>query len=464
MDSSRPWLLIPMETKVRELHSKLLLGAFAAESGYDVIIGEQLELKRQLKFLPRGIVLEKGVTQHQVSDMVRSRDLGNRVVAWCEEGLVYRNHDAYLRTRVSLEAMGLLDRFFAWGSVQAQAVLEKATDAAEKLVLAGNPRFDLLRPELRGLFKKEAEELKETYGPYILVATNFGRVNHFRGPEFVSRLLEERGAHASKEISEFTNEWTNFLGKVYSAFLRMVPELARAFPELTIIIRPHPSENRESWEQKLLGFANVKIIHEGPIIPWLLGSDMLVHNSCTTGVEGYLLDVPVIAYRPVTSEDFDSVLPNTVSHQAFTIDELISLIGAVRTEGGLIPGFTAEEASRRRAIARRYIEGIDGPFASDRIVAALRQVPVSARWIKSSPIKRVAMAGTNLVSSVRNVAASAAGRVVVGTAYLRHKFSGLELAEVDQLLVELSEISERFRGIRVEAIPGLNDGFRITSA
>ena len=39
MDSSRPWLLIPIETKVRELHGKLLLAAFAAKSGYNVIFG-----------------------------------------------------------------------------------------------------------------------------------------------------------------------------------------------------------------------------------------------------------------------------------------------------------------------------------------------------------------------------------------------------------------------------------------
>ena len=44
MDSSRPWLLIPIETKDRDLHGKLLLAAFAAKSGYNVIFGDELEL------------------------------------------------------------------------------------------------------------------------------------------------------------------------------------------------------------------------------------------------------------------------------------------------------------------------------------------------------------------------------------------------------------------------------------
>ena len=105
MDSSRPWLLIPIEVKVREFHGKLLLGAVAAESGFNVLIGEQIELRSKLRFLPRGIILEKGVTPHQLADLHHDRKVGNRVAAWCEEGLVYRNREAYLRTRIGLEAM-----------------------------------------------------------------------------------------------------------------------------------------------------------------------------------------------------------------------------------------------------------------------------------------------------------------------------------------------------------------------
>jgi surface carbohydrate biosynthesis protein len=460
MDSPRPWLLIPMETKVREFHGKLLLAAVAADSGYDVVIGEQIELKSRLRFLPRGIILEKGATPHQLNDIRHSRAVNNRVVAWCEEGLVYRNREAYLRDRISLEAMELIDCFFAWGSVQAEDILGKATDAGKKLVLTGNPRFDLLRPELRGLFRKRSNQLKETYGSYILIPTNFGRVNHFRGSDFVSKLLQERGAYLSQRIADFTRGWTEFLGKVYRAFLHMVPELARAFPNVTIIVRPHPSENSDSWKKTLSDFDNIRVIHEGTVIPWIMAASVVVHNSCTTGVESYLLDVPVVAYRPVTSEIYDSKLPNSLSHQAATMDELIALIGAIRDRGS-VPGFTLEEKERRRAVARRFITSVDGPWASDRIVNSLGLVPATPQQNRISAMSKVSMGATDMISALRTTAARARGNVVVGTGYRRHKFSGLELHEVQQTLDELKEVSGRFQGIKAEPVTGLKRGFRI---
>src|SRR6185437_6710777 len=30
---------------------------------------------------------------------------------------------------------------------------------------------------------------------------------------------------------------------------------------------------------------NVKVIHEGPHVPWTLGCELLLHTSCTTGLE-----------------------------------------------------------------------------------------------------------------------------------------------------------------------------------
>ncbi len=460
MGSPRPWLQIPIEVKVREFHGKMLLAAVAAEAGYKVIIGEQIELRSKLRFLPRGIILEKGATNHQLVEILQSRKAGNRAVAWCEEGLVYRNRDAYLRGRVNLEAMDLIDRFFAWGGVQAQDILSKASGAAEKIVLTGNPRFDLLRPELRGLFQKQANKLREEHGPYILVATNFSRVNHFRGPEYMSTLLQARGALDTPEISEFTSGWTKFLDTVYRAFLDMVPQLARAFPDLTIIVRPHPSENRDSWKQALESLPNVRVIHEGAIIPWSLAATAVVHNSCTTGVESYLLDVPVIAYRPVTSETYDSKLPNALSHPASTTEKLVEAIAAIR-KGGVMPGFTGEEGQRRQAIARQYIVGIDGPWASDRVVEALDEVPTTPYENRISAIKRIAMEATDAILALRTSVAQMRGRLVVGSAYRRHKFPGLQLSEVQRTLDEFREISGRFQDVKAERIPGLKNGAQL---
>jgi surface carbohydrate biosynthesis protein len=460
--NTRPWLLIPIEVKVREFHGKLLLGAVAAESGFNVLIGEQIELRSKLRFLPHGIILEKGVTPHQLADLLQSRKVGNRVVAWCEEGLVYRNREAYLRARVSLEAMALVDRFFAWGKVQTEDVLTKADGAREKLVLTGNPRFDLLRPELRGLFRKQADELRRTHGPYILVSTNFSRVNHFRGRDYQRKILQARGAQDSPKIAEFNRGWTEFLHHVYVAFLDMLPELAVAFPHVAIIVRPHPAESLETWRRASARSPNIRVIHEGTIIPWSLAAEAVVHNSCTTGVESYLLDVPVVSYQPVTSEIYDSKLPNAISHPTFTAEELIATVEAI-IGGGAAAGFTPEEAQRRQAIAHQYITGIDGPWASDRIVEAIKEIPVTPFKNRISTINRISMAVTDGILKLRTSISQARGRLIVNPAHRRLKFPGLELTEVRQTLTDLREISGRFQDIQAKTLSGLKNGFCLFS-
>ncbi len=52
-----------------------------------------------------------------------------------------------------------------------------------KLVISGNPRFDLYRADYRGIFSDKAEKIRKVYGPFILVTTNFAFFNNYIGPE-----------------------------------------------------------------------------------------------------------------------------------------------------------------------------------------------------------------------------------------------------------------------------------------
>ena len=173
----RPWLLLPVEVKVREFHAKVLQAAVAAERGFDVVLGEQNALQRGLPHLPRGLAVDKSVDRSKVPIFRRARALGDRVAAWCEEGLVYRDRDTYLHERVHRESLEQVDRFFAWGDVQQADILRKVPGAAAKIRVTGHPRFDLLRRDLRAVWDGEVADIRRRYGKYILVATNFSRFN-----------------------------------------------------------------------------------------------------------------------------------------------------------------------------------------------------------------------------------------------------------------------------------------------
>src|SRR5699024_5517070 len=108
--------------------------------------------------------------------------------------------------------------------------------------------------------------------------------------------------------------------KLYQSFLEMIESTAIKFPHLNIVIRPHPGENRQSYLQAFRQYKNIHVIHEGSIIKWLLAAKVIIHNGCTSGIEAFLLDRPVIAYTPYHTKD--TSLPNQVGIQSKTISSL----------------------------------------------------------------------------------------------------------------------------------------------
>ena len=121
MSGHRPWLLLPIETKVREFHAKLLLAAVAAEQGFQVLLGEQNAMLAQRRHLPRGIYLDKSVARTKTANFRRLKAAGNRVAAWCEEGLVYRDRDTYLRIH---------------GTPQPQSIGGRASSGCVRMIMA----------------------------------------------------------------------------------------------------------------------------------------------------------------------------------------------------------------------------------------------------------------------------------------------------------------------------------------
>lgn len=85
----------------------------------------------------------------------------------------------------------------------------------------------------------------------------------------------------------------------------MLPTLSKQFSDYTIIVRPHPSELIDTWIDAANGLDNVKVIREGAVGPWIQGSEFIIHNGCTTAIESYLLEKPVIK-----SEELDLHIAN----------------------------------------------------------------------------------------------------------------------------------------------------------
>jgi surface carbohydrate biosynthesis protein len=448
-------LILPIETKVRELYGKALLALYAAEAGIDVILGDQRVIAQSLHRLPVGIYLDKSISRTKTHHFTRLRNLGFHLAAWCEEGLVYRNKAAYQHERVFAPSLMQLDAFFAWGNAQRDDVLEVVPQANSRMHSFGNPRFDLLRPALREVFRKDAQQLQARFGRYILVNTNFSRFNRFPGREEMVEVLQQRGIALSSEEEAYYKSWVEHLGDVFHAFVRAIPRIAQAFPDHRIVVRPHPSENHERWRQELEGVANVAVIGEGNAIPWMMGADAVIHNACTTGVESFLLDRPTIAYVPIVHETFNRLnyLPNAISRSAQTEAELITQVTKAisATEGD-------PDRQEKRIIVQRYVGDLSGPLATESIVRVLQRMGESKR---SEPYSWH-QARLRLLSAARLTAARTRRALWPNrslSAYMKQKFPDLGIEELQDVLEKIGRARGKRLSIEVVEHPQLANCF-----
>jgi surface carbohydrate biosynthesis protein len=446
--SKRPYLIIPIETKVRELDAKTFLACSAAEAGFRAILGEQASLLRRLALIPSGFYLDKSVARRKVASFRRLRAMGFRVLACCEEGLVYRDREAYLNERVAPEAFRQVERMFSWGAVQFSDISSAMPGAESRLCNTGNPRFDLLRPELRSLYQPAADALRKQLGAYLLINTNFGRYNHYYGQAKLKRILLDRGLLSREEEKSFYDGWVSFIGEVFDSFAGMLPRLAKAYPDHTIVLRPHPSENREVWRRIAANLPNVRVLSEGQVIPWILGAELSIHNSCTTGLEAALLGKPVFTYRPVKSEIYDSFLPNRVSVEADSPTALIDAV-AVALNGSYRAPLETDPSVR--ADVERYVCSLTGPLATDRILTQI------ARLSAPQPTRGASLAyrlGDHAKQLVKGVARRTLAPLRSSGGYARQKFPGLSLDEVQDLANHFRSITGKFSSVTIRAWHG----------
>ncbi len=318
-------LILPVDIKSRELDARLLHAACALESGWRVITGSKTLINRAIWRLPRGVYLFSTLAPGRLLMARCLKAMGWPSQGWDEEGLIYGHPELYRRQRLSARTMALVDQIFAWGEASARDMRIVAAEAGKTVEVAGNPRLDLLRPELRPLLEPEAEHLRRQHGDFILVATNLSWANpHVIPPE-------QADLHGPTPPPGREGPWSylQYQKRMLAAFREALPAIAKAFPDMKVVIRPHPVENVETWKEALAGCPNVEIIREGAILPWTHAARVFVHSNSTTGLEARLLGHHPVAFVPFDSPRHESPLPNGVSLQANSVRKLVRTIADV---------------------------------------------------------------------------------------------------------------------------------------
>jgi surface carbohydrate biosynthesis protein len=462
MIKPRRRLTLPVEVFNREFDAKVLLSCFAAERGFSVIIGEKHEIKLNLASLPRSIFIPTNLHNRYHVTTTLLNNLGHTLVGSDEEAIVYCSPEVYVKEKLGTEVFPQPKLFFAWGPENSRIWKMQHNYNQMPIHITGNPRIDLLRPELRPYWSHQVESIRKRFGRIILINTNFGKLNNFRPNKGDERKALDTAALSPSKVDEFELGMAKHRLALFQFSQEMVGKISEAFPNLTVLIRPHPSENHESWIQAAKGCSNVQVLIEGHVTPWLLAADSIIHNSCTTGLESYLLGRPVFSYQPITSDRFDKKLPNTLSHQATSCEELIKLI-----ETSLASSPMAEKSGARekKQLIEDFIAALQGPFACERIVSTLENFDDTCLRLPQNR-KAVIVAKTHALSRKLRRKFNAQYRLgdqnrAQRYEYLKHIFPEIDLSQIEGRINTFQNVLGRFTNIGVKA---LNDSiFEISS-
>lgn len=314
-------LILPAETLSREFDARVLQALIAVGRGWNVVVGSKAHINRNIWRFPRGVYLCQTLTPKRLTMLKYLKALGFASVGWCEEGFVYPGKDLYIKRRIAEQSLEFLTALIAWGENNSEDLNVKAEKIGLHPVALGNPRIDLLRPEFRDLYREDVDDLKNRYGDYLLFNSNFASVNP--APEVRAGGFRK---HADPEVARRFDEWIEYRRQIFEKFHEVLPTLADHFSDRTIVIRPHPSEDPEFWQELAGRHRNIEVVRENTAIPWLIAAGATLHNGCTTAAEGALLGKTPISYCPILVPRLEHLLSNEISIKATTPEELISTV------------------------------------------------------------------------------------------------------------------------------------------
>ena len=458
MPDSKPLLLIPVENQIRELDPKLLLACIAAERGFSSVIGSRREMEFNIDMFPHSIYLSKSMTIRSLLFFRVANKFGHEIVTWDEEALVHLPPETYFSRRLDPHSIRYVSHLFAWGSDNAELWRQYAhLPNGIPIHITGNPRSDMLRPELRSFYEDEVKQLRNKYGDFILINTNFNHVNAY-GPDMnlfkpVKRPGQKPafGRAARGMRRNYAEGLRDHKQAVFEHFKKLIPALAKAFPETNIVVRPHPTESHEVYKNIASQFERVYVTNEGNVVPWLMASKSVIHNGCTTGVEAYMMGVPAISYRAVVNDDYDYgfyVLPNKMSHQCFDFEQLKNLLGKI-----LNGQVGAADGDDRRAMIKHYLAAQEGPLACERMMDVIETIseklnPADQVSPKNRLERWALTRGLHLAKRIKSSLPGSHNR----PEFQRHRYPGISLENMLSKLQQFQQLRGNNQKLKVEQV------------
>lgn len=145
--------------------------------------------------------------------------------------------------------------------------------------------------------------------------------------------------------------------EVRHAMTEMAAAIASAFPDVQVIVRPHPADDVAYYKTMLAaGLAGGRLVlgTEVDAASLLAAADLAFVGQSTLGLEAMILGLPVVVLNPSRSFEFVPYVSEGAAPGVFEVGELKSVVTALLGEER-----ARFEAGRRRFV-ERYASAADG--------------------------------------------------------------------------------------------------------
>lgn len=358
-----PRICLILDNPLRDLDGLCLIAWHLTQAGAEVFLVPMHMQGFDIPSLKPDVVLANYVRANNLDLLKLYHQQGSRVVVLDTEGTGewWPRHADLLRKQ---DVSSFVSQYFCWGAVQAQTLIKAGSLASEQVMISGCPRYDFIaEPWRKALPSSDVEP------GYILINTNFPVVN----PQFTQGTNAEvegwvrvgwgSQAHATAFADASRGLFENIKDTVTS--------LARALPEQTFVLRPHPFESLAPYEAIAESLPNLLLRKEGTSLQWINHAAALLHVNCFTGIEAGLMQIEALGFEWLNRAEIreHSNEPFKVSRNASSLDEMVYWLSRLTSEPRPLPPLPNRDEALNSLVRANY-HAMDGQSAK-RVADAL---------------------------------------------------------------------------------------------
>ncbi len=307
LESDLPIVLQPVDSPKRDLEAKVVQAAFNAGAGFSTVIGTKPFVIECQKSSGNAFWVGRLSTNdgrsHGDGALLSSFDARGTALYFHHDEGAFHARKMYRQSIERIHPLEVWQRdcvrsFMTWGEVQRKICAELVPGSAEKTMTTGTPRFDLYGELYDDLDSEAVGRLHQDHGDFIVFCTQFKEFN-FGAREiapFSKRHLDlyRYGFDDSRSsLRALVENWRN-CGDKFSGFVHLIFAVADNFPDKTLIIRVHPSEDPLIYRRLAHHLPNVEVMGDGDIRPLLKSARLVIHCESTTGIEAMFCATPTI--------------------------------------------------------------------------------------------------------------------------------------------------------------------------